>query len=462
MALDKNVVINIAKGEVGYLEKASNANLDSKKGNAGYNNYTKYWRDIANWGCGNWQAQYWCAGFVFWCFVKSYGLKKAQEMFYANVFINCQIQYNIHSSKGLAKTNPSVGDVVVFRSGNQFGHTGLVISCNSSSVTTIEGNTSADSGVIANGGGVSQKTYSMTYIRNNGARFLTMNYGGNSSSIPTPTVPDVTDTSSYMVKVKANGGLNIRQSATTSSSIIGSLTDGTTVTIVCTRKNWGQLKQGGWICLDYTTSVTKPPITNKDSYVVTVKVSDFLNVRSKPNTSSSILTTLKNGTKVTIVQTSGNWGKRKQGGWICLDYTVKGNTSGNVITSYKVTVATPSGLNIRQSATTSSPIIGGLTNGTTVTIVQTSGNWGKIDGSGWICLDYTVKNGSSPSVKPDTSYKVKVTANSGLNVRSKPNTSSSIITALVKGTTVTIVETSGNWGKRSNDGWICLDYTTRV
>lgn len=35
-------VIKIAEAQVGYLEKASNRDLDSKTGNAGYNNYTKY------------------------------------------------------------------------------------------------------------------------------------------------------------------------------------------------------------------------------------------------------------------------------------------------------------------------------------------------------------------------------------------------------------------------------------
>ena len=35
-------VIKIAMAEVGYLEKGSNSNLDSKTGNAGYKNYTKY------------------------------------------------------------------------------------------------------------------------------------------------------------------------------------------------------------------------------------------------------------------------------------------------------------------------------------------------------------------------------------------------------------------------------------
>ena len=43
-------VIKIAILEDGYLEKASNAQLDSKTGNAGYNNHTKYARDHAKWG----------------------------------------------------------------------------------------------------------------------------------------------------------------------------------------------------------------------------------------------------------------------------------------------------------------------------------------------------------------------------------------------------------------------------
>ena len=42
-----NAVIGIAEEEIGYLEKKSNRQLDSKTANAGSGNYTKYWRDIA-------------------------------------------------------------------------------------------------------------------------------------------------------------------------------------------------------------------------------------------------------------------------------------------------------------------------------------------------------------------------------------------------------------------------------
>ena len=47
MANTVDKVIKIATAEVGYLEKKSNKNLDSKVENAGYNNYTQYGRFYA-------------------------------------------------------------------------------------------------------------------------------------------------------------------------------------------------------------------------------------------------------------------------------------------------------------------------------------------------------------------------------------------------------------------------------
>ena len=54
-------LIEVARQEIGYLEKASNAMLEEKTANAGMSNYTKY---------GHWYGQnglYWCQQFVSWC-----------------------------------------------------------------------------------------------------------------------------------------------------------------------------------------------------------------------------------------------------------------------------------------------------------------------------------------------------------------------------------------------------------
>ena len=39
--LYRDDVISVAQNEIGYMEKASDYDLDSKTGNAGHNNYTK-------------------------------------------------------------------------------------------------------------------------------------------------------------------------------------------------------------------------------------------------------------------------------------------------------------------------------------------------------------------------------------------------------------------------------------
>ena len=46
MSYTVETLIKIAEAEVGYLEKASNSQLDDKTANAGSNNYTKYARDF--------------------------------------------------------------------------------------------------------------------------------------------------------------------------------------------------------------------------------------------------------------------------------------------------------------------------------------------------------------------------------------------------------------------------------
>ena len=53
--------IEVLKSEVGYIEKASNHNLDDKKANPGDANYTKY----GDWYDSN--GVYWCQQFISWC-----------------------------------------------------------------------------------------------------------------------------------------------------------------------------------------------------------------------------------------------------------------------------------------------------------------------------------------------------------------------------------------------------------
>ena len=163
-------LIEIAKNEVGYLEKKTNSQLDDKTANAGSNNYTKYARDLDNvsgFYNGKKNGFPWCDVFVDWCFVQAFGVDRAKELLLQpdkSLGAGCLYSRNYYKNKGQYYTTPEVGDQIFFKnSSGGIQHTGLVYNLDSKYVYTIEGNTSSSSGVVANGGSVAQKKYSLSY-----------------------------------------------------------------------------------------------------------------------------------------------------------------------------------------------------------------------------------------------------------------------------------------------------------
>ena len=168
MANDKaiNALIKIAEAEIGYLEKKSNSQLDSKTANAGSANYTKYWRDVYP----SYQAQPWCAAFVSWCFEKAFGLETAKKLLKHWPYTYCPTLGDLFTKNA----NPKVGDIVIFFRGGEFAHTGIVTAVSGDRFETIEGNTSGASGIVDNGGGVCKKSYYNSQLP--GTKFCTPDY----------------------------------------------------------------------------------------------------------------------------------------------------------------------------------------------------------------------------------------------------------------------------------------------
>lgn len=160
-------LIDIAYNEVGYLEKSSNSQLDSKTANAGSGNYTKYNRDMMKYNAGLYINGYaWCDTFVDWCFTQAFGADKAKEMLGGwSAYTPTSAEY--YKKRGLWVTsNPQPGDQIFFKdSSGVICHTGIVYKVDQMYIYTIEGNTSNASGVVANGGGVAQKYYTLKYNR---------------------------------------------------------------------------------------------------------------------------------------------------------------------------------------------------------------------------------------------------------------------------------------------------------
>lgn len=168
MANTVDKVITIADAEVGYLEKKSDSQLYDKTANAGYGNYTKYGKEMHKIypSVMDYPAPY-CDAFVDWCFYKAYGIANAKGLLGGNfddyTVASAQLYKN---KKAWYTSNPKVGDQIFFtNSKGGICHTGLVYKVDNTYVYTIEGNTSGANGVIANGGGVCKKKYSLTYSR---------------------------------------------------------------------------------------------------------------------------------------------------------------------------------------------------------------------------------------------------------------------------------------------------------
>lgn len=209
---------------------------------------------------------------------------------------------------------------------------------------------------------------------------------------------------SYKVVVTA-GKLNIRKSPSTRASIVGSYSRGNIVDVIGQSGSFLKTSRG-YIAASYTRRYTSQPSTPSRGgrftpYKVQVTTSK-LNIRKSPSTKASLVGYYTKGAIVDVIGQSGSF-LRTSRGYIAAAYTKKysppsNNTggSGNKAPSfktYKVDITT-SKLNIRKSATTSSPIVGYYTRGQIVDIIGKSGSFLRTS-KGYIAEAYTRVHTSS-------------------------------------------------------------------
>ncbi len=315
------------------------------------------------------------------------------------------------------------------------------------------------------------------------AKSVTVNYGAGASSTG---------------KVHVSSCLNLRSAASTSSQIIGRLTNGQTVTILKNTNGWMQVTtssgQTGYCSSSYiTVTTTSSSQTNSSGSgsstassgsKATVKVSGGLNLRSAAGTSSKIISCLSNGESVTVLSTSNGWSyiqtSAGQKGYCCSTYLTVSSTSApasnsgssSVSGNEKATVKVNDSLNLRSAASTSSTVIGSLSNGQSVTVLSTSNGWSYIQTSagqkGYCCSTYlTVSSTSAPASNSGSSSvsgneKATVKVNDSLNLRSAASTSSTVIGSLSNGQSVTVLSTSNGWSyiqtSAGAKGYCCSTY----
>ena len=310
-------VIEVAKGEIDYLEKRSNSQLDDKTANAGYNNYTKYWRDVKP----EWNGAYWCACFITWVFQTALGKKRAKELLKHYPYVYCPTLAGLFTKY----STPQVGDIVIFWKGGAYAHTGLVIAVSGNTFVTIEGNTSGASSVVPNGGGVCQKTYNLKDVN---AKFCRPAYSSTTivSDVNKVVVSDDIHTVKWKgyVNIGNNTKLAVRLQPNTSAKecSFSGLKQCTEVGVSYEQGDWYLIKYNGkfgYVQKQYISKTKISEISNPDPIIDdihTVKWTGIvntkngtLNVRIQPSTSAKTcsFSPLRKGTEIGICHQDGDW-----------------------------------------------------------------------------------------------------------------------------------------------------------
>ena len=427
----------------------------------------------------------------------------------------------VDESKKEAKATPKAEPVVLaVRSLNK---TGIV---NVSSSLNVRSSASTSSKVIGSLSGNTKVTivgeegafYKIEYKGSHGyvakeyVKDVTESNNSNQGT-QTPEKPSTPETTKKTGIVNVSSSLNVREGASTSSKVIGSLSGNTKVTIVGEEGAFYKIEykgSHGYVAKEYVKDVTesnnsnqgtqtpeKPstPETTKKTGIV--NVSSSLNVREGASTSSKVIGSLSGNTKVTIVGEEGAFYKieyKGSHGYVAKEYikdvTESNNSNQGTQTPEKPStpettkktgiVNVSSSLNVREGASTSSKVIGSLSGNTKVTIVGEEGAFYKIEykGShGYVAKEYikdvTESNNSNqgtqtpekPSTPESTEKTGIVNVSSSLNVRSSASTSSKVIGSLSGNTKVTIVGEEGSFYKieyKGSHGYVAKEYVKDV
>lgn len=216
MGYDRRKVIRIATQEIGYLEKSAAAYqkdpgiLDQKTAGAGYDNYTKYGRDMHRIYPSVMDLHAaWCDCFIDWCFQKAYGVTTAKSLLAGNFDDYTVASAGMYAKHGALDKKPEVGAQIFFtRNGAVSGcyHTGLVIAVASDgkTVTTIEGNTSATGTTIeANGGAVAKKVRNVNAYTLFGHPAYNDGYGSSDKASDSDKTSDKTEAAKHYERAEA-------------------------------------------------------------------------------------------------------------------------------------------------------------------------------------------------------------------------------------------------------------------
>lgn len=194
-----------------------------------------------------------------------------------------------------------------------------------------------------------------------------------------------------------------------------------------------------------------------------------VNLREGSSTSTAVITTLKEGTKVKIVGSENEWVKVEADGktgyvhsdYILIDGAV--TTEATQATATRTGTITGSKVNVRKGAGTSYSVIGKLVKGDVVDVIEQGATWTKISigtQDGYVSNDYiSVTSVAAASSKPKTVSGL--ITGSLVRIRAGASTESEILFEVPENTQVLIMDPSSSWMKvvyQGRIGYVSSEY----
>ena len=256
------------------------------------------------------------------------------------------------------------------------------------------------------------------------------------------------------------GKLNLRETPSLAAKVLGQFPTGTLVEIIESGDEWHKVEvngQAGYMMAKFLNSAE-----GETTATVRTNTGIGLNLREEPDTDSAILTSVKNGGTVTVLQKGSNWCRVSVDGvegFMSAKYLRFGAQSAQPSTGKVAVVNNPRDtqvLNLRQSASLDAKVLDYYRNGVKVTILKAGDTWHKVqveDGKiGYMMAKFLKVTGETGVVNPFQAKVINVNGGSYVNFRKAASLSAGIISRVDVGSAVTVIEHSTDWCKVVIDG----------
>ena len=256
------------------------------------------------------------------------------------------------------------------------------------------------------------------------------------------------------------GRLNLRETPALTGKVLGQFPTGTLVEIISAGDEWHQVEvdgQEGFMMAKYLN-------TAMNSQTATVRTNSGigLNLREQPDMDGAILTSVKNGGEIVVLQRGKEWSRVEVGGqegFMATRFLHFGNAPVKPSTGKLAVVSNPRDtqvLNLRQSPSLDAKVLDYYRNGVEVTILSAGDTWHKVqveDGKiGYMMAKFLKLTGEEAPVKPFQAKVFNINGGSYVNLRKGAGLDAAIIDRVDVGASVTVLQHGTDWCKVVVDG----------